>query len=1007
MTQNISRDKNALNAWLGPEIPNYNRRQVTRTIYDVPNTNWSGVAAADIPVSTANLRNRVSYSQYYSLSGPNGLNYTHATYYSYDIHGNVDTLVQDYGHSNYQLNLMNNNGYHNRFKKTVYQYDLISGKVNHVAYQPQYVKGASLYRPADALYHKYSYDAENRIIGVYTSLDSVIWEKDASYDYYKHGPLARTELGEQRVQGIDYMYTIQGWLKGVNSSSLAPDKDMGKDGLPTDPLTQYVGRDEYGFSLNYFKGDYSSIATGVGNSSIPFHTIDAGVSNGLNSTNHRPLYNGNISSMLVNIGKLSMPDATGSGTTKGAVLYNYNYDQLNRLVAMDAYKGLTAQNNSWENMISLPHYQERISYDGNGNILTYKRNGNKTSQQQMDDLAYVYNFHTTGPLNGKLKDNRLKQVTDAVTNASAYSESDILSGVSDIETQAANNYAYDSIGNLIKDTKENITSINWNVYGKIMDINFSFIADKPRRITYTYDAGGNRIGKRVEKYGATSGATTTSSYTGYSRDASGNVMAVYNGSAVGTGTPIDITVGEVHLYGSSRLGVIAQNKNSKILPAALASSQYTSTFTRGDKFFELTNHLGNVLATISDKKIGVDDGAYNIQVICPGCPPPPFGEPSNCPPCTQEVVMTSTTPDGILDYYTADVITANDYYPGGMQMPGRKFSAGSQYRYGFNGKELDRETAGITTYDYGFRVYSPGLGRFLSVDPLFKSYPWLTPYQYASNNPIYNIDLDGLEGLPYPVLKEIEQMEQGWNRTLERVEKWTQNKKEQLKDGSTQAANAVVDATAISQLVQAAIIIDPSVVKYTEEQKQQQFQTNHKSSVSILLYEFATGGGNSERKLSWSASLPNSFANKFIEGRVFNEVVNELYDNIVADVYSYQDHLSGNIPYSFGLEFSPDDTKTYGESLEKHLNSNLAQFFIGGANVSVTPVDASTADVTITNFTSRNSLMLHQGKNYPQEKGKDGNRTSLSTTSQEIKFRIANLNPSRTTGTTADVQDSP
>ena len=258
---------------------------------------------------------------------------------------------------------------------------------------------------------------------------------------------------------------------------------MGKDGLPTDPLTQYVGRDEYGFSLNYFKGDYSSIAPGVGGSTIPFHSVDAGVVNGLSSTNHRSLYNGNISSMAVNIGKLSVPDATGTGTTKGAVLYNYKYDQLNRILGMDAFKGLTAQNNSWANMTSLPHYQERISYDGNGNILTYKRNGNKTSQQLMDDLAYIYNVHTSGPLTGKLKDNRLKQVTDAVTNAAAYSESDVFSGVSDIETQAANNYAYDSIGNLIKDTKENISSINWNVYGKITDINFSFVlADKPKRI---------------------------------------------------------------------------------------------------------------------------------------------------------------------------------------------------------------------------------------------------------------------------------------------------------------------------------------------------------------------------------------------------------------------------------------------------------------------------------------------------------------------------------------------
>jgi RHS repeat-associated protein len=80
-----------------------------------------------------------------------------------------------------------------------------------------------------------------------------------------------------------------------------------------------------------------------------------------------------------------------------------------------------------------------------------------------------------------------------------------------------------------------------------------------------------------------------------------------------------------------------------------------------------------------------------------------------------------------------------------MIMPGRRFSAGGSYRYGFNGKELDKETTGTTTYDYGFRIYSPALGRFLSVDPLSKSYPWYTPYQFAGNKPIAFIDLDGKE----------------------------------------------------------------------------------------------------------------------------------------------------------------------------------------------------------------------------------------------------------------------
>ncbi len=84
-----------------------------------------------------------------------------------------------------------------------------------------------------------------------------------------------------------------------------------------------------------------------------------------------------------------------------------------------------------------------------------------------------------------------------------------------------------------------------------------------------------------------------------------------------------------------------------------------------------------------------------------------------------------------------------------MQMPGRVFSSGS-YRYGFNGKENDNDVKGNgNQQDYGMRIYDPRLGRFLSVDPLTKNYPMLTPYQFASNRPIDGLDLDGLEYMSF------------------------------------------------------------------------------------------------------------------------------------------------------------------------------------------------------------------------------------------------------------------
>ncbi len=82
------------------------------------------------------------------------------------------------------------------------------------------------------------------------------------------------------------------------------------------------------------------------------------------------------------------------------------------------------------------------------------------------------------------------------------------------------------------------------------------------------------------------------------------------------------------------------------------------------------------------------------------------------------------------------------YYPFGMTMPHRQFTGNQEYRFGFNGKETDSET---DLQDYGFRIYNPALGKFLSVDPLTKDYPSWSPYPFAMNRPIDGVDLDGKE----------------------------------------------------------------------------------------------------------------------------------------------------------------------------------------------------------------------------------------------------------------------
>ncbi len=68
------------------------------------------------------------------------------------------------------------------------------------------------------------------------------------------------------------------------------------------------------------------------------------------------------------------------------------------------------------------------------------------------------------------------------------------------------------------------------------------------------------------------------------------------------------------------------------------------------------------------------------------------------------------------------------------------------YRYGFNGQEKDNEIKGLgNSLDFTFRMHDARLGRFLSLDPLAKQYPWNSPYAFAENRPIDGKDLEGRE----------------------------------------------------------------------------------------------------------------------------------------------------------------------------------------------------------------------------------------------------------------------
>ncbi len=659
-------------------------------LHDITTTHYDEPAAAMMPIfAQQHLRSRVSWVEV--KEDPQDVQAVPVrTYYSYDAHGNVKALLQ-------QLPGMS-------AKRTDYVYDLVSGNVNMVIYQ---------YGASDQLMQKYRYDADNRLQQVHTSTDGYVWNQEAMYKYYAHGPLARIELGKHRVQGLDYYYTLQGWLKGVNGTNDA--NDPGQDGMGI----SRVGKDAFAFALGYFEGDYQGIGATPTTNQLWTRLDDQ-------QADYKGLYNGNIAWMQTDLpGLQDKPEQ--------AMLYRY--DQLNRLVLAQGLNQFDAATGFAARSGSTGPYDAAYSYDPNGNLLSLDRH--KQDGSLLDEFDYSYTPNT----------NRLASVEDASVETITYDEKVYSSGairhdgkvyrsitVKDNATAEAGQpaqllqanesitlqpsfhakagsgfhakwttasntgeelsefaYEYDAIGNLTHDRGEG-TNITWTPYGKVRTVS----KGDGTAVSYQYDAAGNRISKRV-----TSNNQTKTTH--YVRDASGNVLSIYQ----------DEALQEQPIYGSSRLGMY-RPKDSKA----------DGSLSLGQRNYELSNHLGNVLSVITDEvKINVDG----------------LHEPV--------------------------ILQQQDYRPFGLAMEGRSWqSEDYSYRHGFNGKEKDTDFQ--NNYDYGFRIYNPSIGKFLSVDPLIKKYPELSAYQFASNTPIQAIDQDGLEAF---IVHGTQQTQTGVNFTSEAV----------------------------------------------------------------------------------------------------------------------------------------------------------------------------------------------------------------------------------------------
>jgi hypothetical protein len=124
------------------------------------------------------------------------------------------------------------------------------------------------------------------------------------------------------------------------------------------------------------------------------------------------------------------------------------------------------------------------------------------------------------------------------------------------------------------------------------------------------------------------------------------------------------------------------------------------------KQYELKDHLGNVRVVISDVK-----------------------KPT----------------DANFNQFTADLQAYYNYYAFGMLQPNRHYTLAEEYKFGYQGSEMDNEINGATgsMYTTFYRLLDTRIVQWKTPDP--KSYltPWESPYCSMGNNPIWYTDILG------------------------------------------------------------------------------------------------------------------------------------------------------------------------------------------------------------------------------------------------------------------------
>ena len=269
----------------------------------------------------------------------------------------------------------------------------------------------------------FTYTNEDRLEKHTHRINSKATEMLSFKEYDALGQLITKKVGDlsenQFLQQVDYSYNIRGWLTSINRVG-----NLATGGQP---------QDLFAFHILY-------------NDVIGAHA------------DVEPLYNGNISQTFWR---------TASDNIQRS--YGYVYDPVNRL--LDAHYKIP-------NSSVFGSYNEHLTYDNNGNILTLKRNGLQESEQQLfqiDDLDYEY------------QGNQLLNVTDATTYSEGFDDGNDHNQTNKVD------FEYDDYGNMIKDRNKNISEITYNHLNLPKKITF----ENNQSIEYIYGADGSKLRKTV------------------------------------------------------------------------------------------------------------------------------------------------------------------------------------------------------------------------------------------------------------------------------------------------------------------------------------------------------------------------------------------------------------------------------------------------------------------------------------------------------------------------------